>query len=368
MQSKPTLKNSTIVATSTTPSKIIFLLLFLVSRTGAFAVNVNDNASNHPQQCSSSDDDNSSCAASKRMTLNHHYHPNDPRLKLFHFDTCESTQDEAKKIIAEEMQDNRNEANTFCVTATEQTKGRGTSGRDWLGAPGNVFVTVGMPVSSWPSPNVPLTLLPLKVGALTATLIQQLLLEECQFHDASTPKPDVTVKWPNDVLVERKKISGTLIESSDGFFLIGVGINLAYAPSIPTTIGNKNHGRPSTSVQAYCCSASEAQLSGDSKLAERQQQHYITKAQQVGVDLAYNLHSWLVSVNIDDMEHSKLLSEADSILQGWKQYVDWDMELVMRDTPDRERVKLREVLPDGRVRIQSLEDGTERVLVSDYFL
>ena len=51
-----------------------------------------------------------------------------------------------------------------------------------------------------------------------------------------------------------------------------------------------------------------------------------------------------------------------------KSWVDWDMELIMRDTPNRERVKLVNVLDDGRVQVIGQEDGIQRTLVSDYFL
>ena len=63
---------------------------------------------------------------------------------------------------------------------------------------------------------------------------------------------------------------------------------------------------------------------------------------------------------------------AQTIVDGWKRWLDWDMELVMRDTPDRERVKLVNVLPDGRVEVVDVKNNhdnpTARTLVSDYFL
>ena len=44
------------------------------------------------------------------------------------------------------------------------------------------------------------------------------------------------------------------------------------------------------------------------------------------------------------------------------------MQLVLRDTPLRERVTLKSVLDDGRVVVQEVETGATRTLVSDYFL
>jgi biotin-(acetyl-CoA carboxylase) ligase len=308
----------------------------------------------------------------KMMTVE--YHPDDRRFLVYHFESTTSTQDEAK-LLAEALpsdpkRDNNNDENsnivsTFCVTAVEQTSGRGTSGRQWLGVPGNVFVTIGVPQSTWIShlPNVPLTLLPLKVGELTARTVQR-LLDECRmetdtnvnsndYHSYSTThehEPFVTVKWPNDVLCDHKKISGTLIESSAGWFLIGIGINLQYAPEVPTS--GANHGRPSVSVRDYC-PVSKAEI--DENLIKH-------KARQVGVQLAYDLHTWLN----DDITLAS--EEADNILIRWKEWLDWDMDLVIRDTLGREKVRLLDVLPDGRVQVQNVNDGTIRVLVSDYFL
>ena len=44
------------------------------------------------------------------------------------------------------------------------------------------------------------------------------------------------------------------------------------------------------------------------------------------------------------------------------------MELTLRDTPKRERVRLKEILEDGRVVVQEIETGVSTTLVSDYFL
>jgi hypothetical protein len=56
------------------------------------------------------------------------------------------------------------------------------------------------------------------------------------------------------------------------------------------------------------------------------------------------------------------------IINEWKGWADLDMELVMRDTPNKERVKVVDMLPDGRIRVVGQDDGVHRTLVSDYFL
>jgi BirA family biotin operon repressor/biotin-[acetyl-CoA-carboxylase] ligase len=269
-------------------------------------------------------------------------------LIFHHFESTTSTQDEAKIIV--EAFDKTSTFKTVCVTATEQTNGRGTSGRQWMGARGNTFVTIAIPQSTWMMDlkGIPLTLLPLKIGSLVAHRIQA-LLTDCH---TSTPSANVSVKWPNDVLVNENKMSGVLIESSsNGWFLIGIGVNVAYAPSVPTV--GANHGRPSTCLQDHC-SASSTTVD------------FETAAKQLGMDLAYDLHKWIQQQQ--HQQQSDRSHAAKILLDDWKQWVDWDMELTMRDTPQREPVRLVDLLPDGRVEVVGKEDGVKRTLVSDYFL
>lgn len=307
------------------------------------------------------------------------HHPDDEHLLLYHFDETPSTQDEAK-IIADELASQSSLSSStsslsslpsFCVTATMQTNGRGTSGRQWLGAPGNVFVTIGIPQAAWRAlksrtTTVPLTLLPLKIGEVTAHFVNWMLTNDdvCRRRQSDVVvDAKVTVKWPNDILVDEKKISGTLIESSSrgDYFLIGIGINVAYAPLVPTS--GPNHGRTATSLRDHCEDNKDDYNTGRED-----------SPRQWGIQLAYTLHKWIVENASTTTAH---VDTAQAIVDGWKQWLDWDMELVMRDTPDRERVKLVNVLPDGQVEVVNINKSdnghhdvaeTKRTLVSDYFL
>ncbi|HEV8247721.1 MAG TPA: biotin--[acetyl-CoA-carboxylase] ligase [Polyangiaceae bacterium] len=103
--------------------------------------------------------------------------------------------------------------------ADEQTHGRGRHGRSWLSAPGESLL-----VSILLRPRLPLShavALPLAVGLgvrkVVATLVGSNLATE--------------LKWPNDVLVSGKKISGVLVESQiRGAELeaavVGIGLNM----------------------------------------------------------------------------------------------------------------------------------------------
>ena len=79
----------------------------------------------------------------------------------------------------------------------------------------------------------PLGLVPLKVGAVVRESIAAVM----------GPSASVRLKWPNDVLIEGKKVSGVLIEMDSGNFLIGVGCNVGVAPEVPKS--GKEMGRES---------------------------------------------------------------------------------------------------------------------------
>ena len=102
------------------------------------------------------------------------------------------------------------------VTAAEQTAGRGRQGRTWTAPPGKALL-----YSALVRPLEPRhMLLPLAVPLAVAEAAEQL-----------APSIEAGVKWPNDVLVGRRKLAGILIEArpQDGWAVIGVGLNLTIA-------------------------------------------------------------------------------------------------------------------------------------------
>ena len=121
---------------------------------------------------------------------------------------CSSTMDVARELVA------RGELDIFgnVITPT-QTGGRGQLRRAWLSAPGNVLATLVMP----PAAGLWNDLRPLVLGHLLAEALEDV----CS---------GVRVKWPNDLLVNDRKIGGILVEERPGCILAGLGLNLAWAP------------------------------------------------------------------------------------------------------------------------------------------
>jgi len=130
--------------------------------------------------------------------------------KILFFEEVDSTNNKAKQIALEE-----NEGTV--VISEMQTSGRGRRGREWYSPKGGIYVTFIL------KPNVS----PEKASQLT--LVSSLALVETL--NAINNNLNAKIKWPNDVLVSGKKISGILTElSADmekiNYIVIGVGINL----------------------------------------------------------------------------------------------------------------------------------------------
>jgi BirA family biotin operon repressor/biotin-[acetyl-CoA-carboxylase] ligase len=104
------------------------------------------------------------------------------------------------------------------IMAAEQTAARGRRGRVWATSRGNFSATLVMRPEGGPS------------EAALRSFVAALALHDALAAKAGGAAP-FTLKWPNDVLMEGRKVAGILLETrADGALLIGVGVNLAAAP------------------------------------------------------------------------------------------------------------------------------------------
>ncbi len=117
-----------------------------------------------------------------------------------------STMDDGRKLAEEGAADGS------VVFAGFQSAGRGRiSGRKWFSDPGdNLLCTLVLEEKKRIiSPHN----LPLIIGLSIASMLKK----HCRI--------DAELKWPNDVLVRGRKISGVLCEARGGYLLAGIGIN-----------------------------------------------------------------------------------------------------------------------------------------------
>lgn len=135
--------------------------------------------------------------------------------KLFNcvIDRCASTNDLAKSLGLEGLPEGT------WISARAQESGRGRSGRTWISEEGNLFLSmIARPSRSDTWTWVPLT---------AAVAVAGVLVEKFDL-------PNVSVKWPNDVWVDRRKVGGILCEGIGAqgakFIVIGIGLNCAHSP------------------------------------------------------------------------------------------------------------------------------------------
>lgn len=112
------------------------------------------------------------------------------------------------------------------VVADFQTAGRGRMGRDWVAPPGS-----GLLVSIVLRPRLEPDLHPL-LGLAAGVAV-------CECLAGMGLEPGL--KWPNDVLLAGRKVSGILAEAAPGVVVLGIGVNIGLAV-MPAEIASTSIG------------------------------------------------------------------------------------------------------------------------------
>lgn len=129
--------------------------------------------------------------------------------KLISFDKIPSTQTYALNMVA--MGDARDHT---VIMAEAQSDGRGRYHRTWVSHHGNLYASFIFSAEER-DPRLAYVV----AVAVTETLISF----------GINPK----IKWPNDILIDDKKVCGILIEYAGHFVIIGIGINIKSNPTVP---------------------------------------------------------------------------------------------------------------------------------------
>lgn len=131
------------------------------------------------------------------------------------FDELDSTNAEARRRAE------AGEAGPLWITASRQSAGRGRRGRTWETGEGNLAATF---LFSTPKPPAQAA----QVSFVAALAVADLAR-------AYVPSPLVSLKWPNDTLIDGRKAAGILVESGQAaggalWIAVGLGVNLATPP------------------------------------------------------------------------------------------------------------------------------------------
>jgi BirA family biotin operon repressor/biotin-[acetyl-CoA-carboxylase] ligase len=125
--------------------------------------------------------------------------------RLVHLSECASTQDLAAADPG---------ADDAVFWADHQTRGRGRQGRSWDDEPGADLTATFRTVVALPDP--------VALPAVVPVAVLQAL--------EPAAGRELRIKWPNDVLLDGRKLAGVLIDAGGGGpgrFLIGIGVNVS---------------------------------------------------------------------------------------------------------------------------------------------
>ncbi|NOY64900.1 MAG: biotin--[acetyl-CoA-carboxylase] ligase [Nitrospirae bacterium] len=137
--------------------------------------------------------------------------------KFLYYTSTDSTNSEAKRLA------NLSYPEWTVVLANEQTSGRGRHGRNWHSPEGrNIYMTI---ILRPPSEEFHYNLINLSAALSVLEGIREVMEIE-----RVSPPPIASCKWPNDIYLGDKKVSGILSEATFkgnaiDYIVVGIGIN-----------------------------------------------------------------------------------------------------------------------------------------------
>lgn len=225
-------------------------------------------------------------------------------------DSLDSTNEEAKRLAA-----SPGFADQWIV-AREQTAGRGRLQREWKSPVGNLFNTA---LFREPGGVEIAVRIPFAAALATADVVS-----------AFAPNADIKLKWPNDVRIERAKVSGILIETgrqgATFWVAAGIGINVTHTPE----------GAAQQAVSIAELRGDDVVTAGIVQDALREQ--LAARIQQARTDFAATREDWLVRA--EGLGETILVKSVAEPLEGVFETLAEDCGLVLR-LPDGERRTIR---------------------------
>jgi BirA family biotin operon repressor/biotin-[acetyl-CoA-carboxylase] ligase len=152
------------------------------------------------------------------------------KYNLLVFDEIDSTNSEAIRMAKNCPSEN------YLILANNQTKSRGRNNKTWHSNPGNLHSSILL------KHNLNLSYLP-QISFVTAIAVYKTI---CSLIGSTSSF--IKFKWPNDILINDKKVSGILLEAINinnyHYLIIGIGINLKQSPinikQLTTNLADEN--------------------------------------------------------------------------------------------------------------------------------
>ncbi len=203
----------------------------------------------------------------------------------------------------------RGDPGNLWVTAARQLAGRGRRGRAWVSEAGNLYASL---LLVDPAPVPAIGTLPLVAALAVHRALAPLFAGRAEV---------LAIKWPNDVLVDGRKVNGILLESerlADGRLavVIGCGINVAHHPDDPAY--------PATDLQACGIDAGIEPLFQALARAMAKALAEWDRAQGFAAIRA----AWLAAAR--GLGEPVAVNLADGTLHGWFEGIDAEGYLMLR--------------------------------------
>lgn len=140
---------------------------------------------------------------------------------IHYFNEVDSTNEVAKYLAEDGAEEGT------VVVAEIQNKGKGRRGKTWISPPGGIWMSIILRPEIPPHRASQLTL-------VTGVVVAKTIKEELNI--------DVGIKWPNDILIGKKKVSGILTEVNAtmdkvNYLVVGIGIDMNVdVPMLPSDL------------------------------------------------------------------------------------------------------------------------------------
>ena len=135
------------------------------------------------------------------------------KLKKFYYKKIKSTNDKALKYI-------KNGIEKGIIITNIQTKGKGQRGKNWISLRGNLFMSVFFEIIKYLSLK--------KITYINTSIIEKIIKKKTNSN--------ISVKLPNDILINNKKVCGilqeTVFKNNIKYLIVGIGINLINSPNL----------------------------------------------------------------------------------------------------------------------------------------
>ncbi len=262
------------------------------------------------------------------------------------FDTIDSTNNYAKKLAAGDCVDG------MSVVAGQQISGRGRLGREWASpSDKGIYITIVLRPDIAPAQTQTLTLVTAVATVKAISKVTGIQLG---------------IKWPNDLVIDGKKVCGILLEMSSeadrvNYIVIGIGINYSQnVEDFPLELRNR-----AISLKMAIRAMNTA---SKAKEADETLKTYEYRTNDTGIDPSGTISRLSVIRSLlremDEAYRLVLDGRQDEILDLWREYsvtIGKEVRFVLRDI-EYTGIAV-DITPDGRLAVDC-SDGIRRELYS----